>query len=122
MFLLLLSFLLPPFFLFFLSFFHYFLSSIFHTTLSGKCKCPPYAQCERDEKNFKKYKCVCPPTSSEDQSTVCGSDGRTYINRQVLERESCLIDVKISVVYSGTCSEFWQYFSVLLNSYLGIRG
>ena len=74
--------------------------------ISAECKCPPYAQCQRDENNFKKYKCVCPPTSTVDQSTVCGSNGRTYINRQVLERESCLFEVEITALYSGTCSEY----------------
>ena len=72
----------------------------------AECKCPPYAQCQRDEKNFKKYKCVCPPSSSEEQSKVCGSDGRTYINTQVLKRESCVTDIKINVLYAGVCGKF----------------
>ena len=70
------------------------------------CECPPYAQCQRDEQSSKGFRCVCPPSSSEDNSAVCGSDGRTYTNSQVLQRESCLIEVKISVLYSGTCSKY----------------
>ncbi|XP_028394352.1 uncharacterized protein LOC114518524 isoform X7 [Dendronephthya gigantea] len=74
-----------------------------HNGPCTECKCPPYAQCRRDEDNFKKYKCVCPSSSSTDQSEVCGSDGRTYVNRQVLERKSCVTDIKIAIIYAGVC-------------------
>ena len=67
------------------------------------CDCPPYAECQRDERSAKGFKCVCPSSSLEDQSKVCGTDGRTYTNRQVLQRESCLFEVKVSVLYSGIC-------------------
>ena len=70
-----------------------------------ECDCPPYAECQRDEQSTKGFKCVCPSSSSEDQSNVCGSDGRTYTNRQVLQRESCLVEVKVAVLYSGICSK-----------------
>ena len=92
----------PPFQLSFLPFIH-FIKLIF--IILAECKCPPYAQCQRDENNFKKYKCACPPSSTADKSEVCGSNGRTYINRQVLERESCLFEIKVNVLHSGTCSE-----------------
>ncbi len=80
-------------------------SSISLFNISAECKCPPYAQCQRDENNFKKYKCVCPSPSSEEQNKVCGSDGRTYINRRVLERDSCVTDIKITILYAGVCSK-----------------
>ena len=89
-----------------------------------ECNCPPYAECQRDENSTKGFKCVCPPSSSEDQSTVCGSDGRTYINTQVLQRESCLFEAQITVLYSGTCSEYWQYIplSLIKKNYLFNHG
>ena len=88
----------------FFAFNHNFIKLIF--IISAECKCPPYAQCQRDENNFKKYKCVCPPTRTADKRKVCGSNGRTYINRNVLEKESCLTDIKITVLYAGVCSKF----------------
>ena len=79
---------------------------MYHNVFSvDECDCPRYAKCQRDEGSAKGFKCVCPSSSSEDQSTVCGSDGRTYTSRQILQRESCLFDVTVTVRYSGICSE-----------------
>ena len=97
-----------------LSTLHNLTKSIFN--ISAECKCPPYAQCQRDENNFKKYKCVCPPSSTADQSKVCGSNGRTYINTQVLERESCVTDIKITFLYAGVCSKFLPTLLLVFSS------
>ena len=71
-----------------------------------KCDCLPYAKCQSDPTSSKGYKCICPPISLKDQDKVCGSDGRTYTNKDVLRRESCLAEIKVEFLYPGICSKF----------------
>jgi len=67
-----------------------------------KIACPYGAHCVIDEG---KASCKCYTDCEAGTSHVCGSDGKTYRNRCVLEREACNLQKNISVMGQGSCGE-----------------
>jgi len=65
--------------------------------------------CPSDQKCLPSFdgesaRCVCKgPCSSEDNSIVCGGDGKEYTSLCHMEKESCTKQSNISLVFNGPC-------------------
>ena len=52
-------------------------------------------------------KCDCDDLKCADGTTpVCGSDGKTYGYKCLLQKEQCAEQTAISVIHNGECGEF----------------
>ena len=73
--------------------------------------CHPFATCAYEATGAPI--CECPQESScpNTQSTVCGSDGKSYKNSCLMRTAACQKNEDITAKHSGTCSEFF-YFSL----------
>lgn len=47
--------------------------------------------------------CVCPAPCQPIMRPVCGSDGKSYDSECHLQRESCLMDLSVTIKHAGPC-------------------
>ena len=68
-----------------------------------KCKLPK--RCLADPQG--NPHCVCPDESdcAQTVNTVCGSDGKTYLNTCVMKAKACAKDVSVQPLRDGYCGE-----------------
>ena len=83
-------------------------------TSSAPCStvhCQRYAECVSTDNAT--GVCVCPHECPYQRSSVCGSDGKTYINDCHLRVSSCRRKANVSVRYAGECNK-WRLLSTLI--------
>ena len=84
-------------------------------TSSAPCStvhCQRYAECVSTDNAT--GVCVCPHECPYQRSSVCGSDGKTYINDCHLRVASCRRKANVSVHYTGECSKWRLLFTLII--------
>ena len=74
--------------------------------------CQRYAECVSTDNAT--GVCVCPHECPYQRSSVCGSDGKTYINDCHLRVASCRRKANVSVRYAGECSKWRLLFTLII--------
>ncbi|XP_031566740.1 agrin-like [Actinia tenebrosa] len=62
----------------------------------GSKSCPPFSVCLSDQ-------CTCPLYCPPSNITVCGSNGKTYLNECNLRKEACEMKSNLGVLHQGKC-------------------
>ena len=76
--------------------------------LEPKCteECKHYSRCHTFSNGTSK--CMCQLACHRNLDPVCASDGKSYANLCIMERESCLRKANLVVKYEGECSECFK--------------
>ncbi|XP_054715534.1 agrin-like [Uloborus diversus] len=64
-------------------------------------QCGPFQECDIDKYGI--ASCQCPSNCESVMRPVCASDGQTYHNECELQRNACLKQMNVAVLYSGPC-------------------
>ena len=69
-----------------------------------QCKEPK--KCKADSRG--NPRCVCPDERDCPMTvhTVCGSDGKTYLNECVMKAKACLRETSVYIVRDGYCGKY----------------
>lgn len=71
-----------------------------------------YGRCTIAEDGSGTAQCTCPTADqcSNVVRAVCGDNAKTYLNKCLLEAESCAMKYKIEVKRKGRCSEYYMTY------------
>ena len=85
----------------------------------NQCKllsCSAGQECSIDKQGI--TSCVCPEYCEPIVRPICASNGRTYSNLCLMQREACLKQTSITAKYYGTCGKSNNPFVSLVGSFI----
>ena len=69
--------------------------------MGTECKNGQVCQLDR----YRKPVCRCNLMCTDEFKAVCGSDGKTYSNKCLMDMEACKKRADISVIFNGRCQD-----------------
>jgi coxsackievirus/adenovirus receptor len=72
--------------------------------MCAEVTCEYYGRCA-ESSDGARYTCVCPANCVQVNYPVCGSDGKTYDNECLLQKESCQRKIRITTSSYGACGK-----------------
>jgi hypothetical protein len=83
----------------------YIYLSVFSVDPCSSVDCHPFARCGYEATGAPLCQCPEESSCSDTQSTVCGSDGKSYKNACTLKAAVCKRKEDVNVKHSGACGK-----------------